>query len=938
MIMELTMNYDVSVSEQQFAVARRDFLKAAGVASLAAGASLAAENFVGAAVAVHRQADGVVLDYPNGRLRLQVFSDRIIRVLFSPRGAAPKPASLSVVATPAKVKWQLTHEAGNIVIKTAALTAKVDEAAGTVHFFDAAGTLLTAEAANGRHFEPFTFKDVPTYRIMQKFVLAADEAVYGLGQHTKGLMDYRGASVHLEQRNRHVAVPVMLSSRGYGIFWDNPAITDVSVAAASPQWLSGKYIFDEHGRPGALTGRYYAGDNFQTLKLTRRDKKIDFIWNNGPAKGMGEDNFSIRWNGFIEPPITGEYLFTTLSDDGIRLWVDGKRLVEDWLIQSPKESTGRIYLEAGKKYPIKIEYFQGGGGAEAHVGWQWPEHKGSSEHISWRSQAGFAVDYYMMAGPALDDVIGSYRELTGHAPMFGRWAWGFWQCKEHYNTQAQILGVAATYRSMHIPIDNVIQDWFYWNPHPWGSNEFDLTRYPNVKDMMKMLHSWHVHMIISVWAKFAKGSSNYRKMDQAGVLLDMPGTRYYDPFNPRGRALYWQLMNKQLFSLGIDGWWLDASEPELNVHWGEFANYKTFLGYGEFVYNAYPLMHTMAVYQGQRATTSAKRVFILTRSAFAGQQRNSAVTWSGDTTGTWATFKEQIPAGLNFAMSGIPYWNTDIGGFFISGGPADPAYQELFVRWYQFGAFCPMFRVHGTSYPKEMWRFGPHIMPMLVKYDKLRYRLLPYIYSVAWQVTSAGYTMMRALVMDFREDVRAQKVPDQFMFGPALMIAPVTEAGAKNRSVYMPAGSGWQDFWTGESLVGGANAVMDAPLDTLPIAVRAGAIIPLGPVMQYSNAEPVDPIELRVYTGADGSFTLYEDEDDNYNYEKGVYATITFNWSEADKRLTIGARKGEFPGMLKQRTINVVFVRPGHGIGLQVEAAPDKVVAYSGDEVQVHAA
>ena len=397
----------------------------------------------------------------------------------------------------------------------------------------------------------------------------------------------------------------------------------------------------------------------------------------------------------------------------------------------------------------------------------------------------------------------------------------------------------------------------------------------------------------------------------------------------------------------MDGWWLDASEPELIGKWGEYRNFQTAGGPGAAVFNAYPLMHTTSIFEGQRKESSDKRVFTLTRSAYAGQQRNGAVTWSGDIKGNWDVFAKQISAGINFTLSGIPYWNTDTGGFF-GGSPTDPKYAELFTRWFQFSAFCPMFRVHGSATEdgveptqkdkpgKEMWQFAPETEKILIDYDKLRYHLLPYIYSVAWKVTHENSTMMRGLVMDFRNDPQVYNIPDQYLFGPAIMVNPVTHAGAETRKVYLPAGTSWTDFWTGQSTPGGQSVDAAAPIGTLPLYVRAGSIIPYGPEVQ-SAMEKEDPIELRVYTGADGSFTLYEDEGDNYNYEKGAYATIPFTWDEKAKTLTIGARQGQFPGMLAARTFRVVFVSPQHGAGLDTTGKADKDVSYDGTAVTVAA-
>jgi alpha-D-xyloside xylohydrolase len=541
----------------------------------------------------------------------------------------------------------------------------------------------------------------------------------------------------------------------------------------------------------------------------------------------------------------------------------------------------------------------------------------------------------------LDQVIGGYRQLTGNAPMFGKWAWGFWQCKEHYASQQELLDVAARYRRMNIPLDGIIQDWQYWTPHPWGSHEFDTNRYPDVAGMMRTLHAENVHLIISVWARFEPASSNAWELRASGglytnMVFDLwtkKNYQYYDPFNPTARRIYWDQISRELFSLGIDGWWLDASEPELSINWGEFRNYTTAAGPGAKVFNAYPLMHTTGIYQGQRAETSAKRVFILTRSAYAGQQRNGAVTWSGDIHADWNEFARQIPAGLNFSASGIPYWNTDIGGFF-GNNTGDPKFDELFTRWFQFGAFCPMFRVHGTDKPKEIWRFDDATQKILINYDELRYHLLPYIYSVSWMVTHGGYTMMRPLVMDFRTDTNVFSIADQFMLGPALMACPVTKAGETSRSVYLPAGAGWYDFWTGERLAGGQTVTATSPIETMPLYVRAGSILPYGPKIQYAE-QSRDPIELRVYRGADGHFTLYEDEGDNYDYEKGIYSTIQFNWNEAQQTLIIGKRKGRFPGMMEHRTFRIVWVSSGHGAGVPNEEKPDTIIQYNGSVLKI---
>ena len=573
--------------------------------------------------------------------------------------------------------------------------------------------------------------------------------------------------------------------------------------------------------------------------------------------------------------------------------------------------------------------------------------KGKEGTVGWTSEVGKAVDYYFMYGPTADGVIQDYRELTGEAPLMGKWLWGFWQCKERYQTQAEMANIVAEYRKLGVPLDGIIQDWQYWPKRGWGSHEFDPARYANPAQMLRDLHAMNAHVMISVWARFDVGARNFDELESAGALYAtaLPGfswfdsqetNKYYDAFSPGARRIYWRQMNNELFKLGIDGWWLDASEPDLTIHWGEFRNYKTAAGPGAEVFNAYPLEHTSGIYQGQRAQTDAKRVVILTRSAYAGQQRNSAITWSGDIRGNWGVFAKQIPAGLNFSISGIPYWNTDIGGFF-GGKPTDKKYQELFTRWFQFGAFNPMFRVHGTGAGKELWRWDEPTQKILEEYIRLRYRLLPYIYSVSWQVTSDGGTMMRPLMMDFANDPNALDVGNQFLFGPSMMVSPVTQEGATNRSVYLPGQGAWYDFWTGKQETGGQRIDAAAPIETMPLFLRAGAVLPMGPVVQYASEKPAAPLEIRVYRGADGAFTLYEDEGNNYNYEKGRYSTIPLTWNEAAGTLTIGACNGKFPGMLKERTFRVVFVDEGHGAGSGDTEHVDQVVGYNGKAVVVAA-
>ena len=558
------------------------------------------------------------------------------------------------------------------------------------------------------------------------------------------------------------------------------------------------------------------------------------------------------------------------------------------------------------------------------------------------SEVADSMDYYFFYGPEFDRLVADYRELTGAAPLFGKWAYGYWQCKNRYDSQQELLAIAQKYRDLHIPLDNIVQDWFWWNT--MGEPVFN-KNYPDPKGMIDGLHAKNAHLMISVWPFFRPGSPVYDDMDKQGFFIDRTiapsfhpvGQALYDAFNPDARKYYWNLMNNVLFKIGADAWWLDTTEAETE---GRETNIlvtnKVNHGQNGARYaNEFPLMTTTAVYGGQREASDKKRVFILSRSTYAGAQRNAAATWSGDVDPNWETFRRQIPAGLNYSISGLPYWTTDIGGF-VGANPDDPAYRELYIRWFQFGTFCPIFRAHGTrtTNQNEIWSYGAEAQKILTDYDRLRYRLMPYIYSLAWRTTSEGYTIMRPLVMDFREDVRAQNVGDQFLFGPSILVNPVTERGAAVRHLYLPGGR-WYDFWTGATLSGGH--FIDAPttLEQMPLYVRAGSILPLGPDIEYAAEKSADPIELRVYRGANGAFTLYEDENDTYNYERGAYATIPFSWDDATNTLTMGYRTGSFPAMPTTRTFRIVFVSQNHGASGALTESADKTVQYSGKKIVV---
>ncbi len=901
---------------------------------------------------------GIQLETEELNLKVQFYANNMVRITkWAPGGSEEKPSLVVIKKRFSDISLQIIEESRYVNIYGSRIELRISKKSGRIEFFNKNREVILREHKKPV-FTPYKDKYENTFSVQQKFRLTPDEGIYGLGQHQYGYLNYRGCTVKLVQTNTDAVNPFIISTRGYGILWDNYS----------------KTIFQDNS-------------------------KVTSIW----------------------------------------------------------------------------------------------------------SEVGDNIDYYFICGEDMDEVIAGYRDLSGQAPMYGKWAYGYWQSKEHYEDQDELLSIAEEYRKREIPIDNIIQDWDYWDGREnWSQMFFDEKKYPRPKEMINKIHDMNYHIMISIWPGLGPNTRIYKDMAQNGYLFNTVGWaefKYFDAFIPEANDLYWEYVKKGLFSVGIDALWIDSTEPDIvnatNKEGGEYEMKKVgknYLGSWARYLNAYSLVMMDKLYENQRRNSEQKRVYMLTRSAFAGQQRTAATTWSGDIGASWDVYKKQIAAGINFSMSGIPYWTFDIGAFVLgayegvfSGGGTDPAYHELYARMFQFGAFCPVFRAHGSETPREIWEFG-EFSESMVKINHLRYRLLPYIYSLAWQVTSNGYTIMRGLAMDFTEDVKTYSVDDQYMFGPAIMVCPVTdymihrppessilvtpehfktkdgkpglhacyykdpeykkmsheeivpnidylwytgrpdyltdstyavrwegklipsetgrhqfhikcyddkrifldgkelpfiytsveqytdfvrleagreydfvmetenrstgaakvklywktpdiferEAGEeekeKTRSVYLPARHQWVDFWTGKTAEGGQTIYADAPVDKIPLLVRAGSIIPMGPFIQYSTEKPADPVELRIYPGADAVFTLYEDENDNYNYEKGIYATIDFEWDDIHRQLTVHKRKGKYPGMLEKRQFNLVIVKENHGTGVAITKEPDRIITYNGDE------
>ena len=817
----------------------------------------------------HTDSYGVTLQTVGGAMRIEACGDRVVHIVASRTSDIPTP-NVPIVTQPCRAKTvQVDVGKTRATVSTPAITVTVDSASGAVSFFSKDGKTLLAETKlGGKSFDVPSVFETKNWQVQQSFLSPSDEALYGLGQHQEGIFNLRGVPIRLSQANTTISIPFLLSSKGYGVLWNNASLTDFNPADQS-------IAID----PSTGKGKFTTG-----------------------SKGM---------YGFV---------LTSDNRNQLALEVNEQHVIDLQNIWTPTSASGVLELEGNKEYDISAR--GGPGGVQLAA-------RPPADTTTFRSEVGQAIDYYFFYGPDLNRVIADYRQLTGEAPLFPKWAYGYWQCRERYHSQQEILDTAAEFRKRQIPVDVLVQDWQYWGKYGWNAMKFDEGYYPQPKQMLDQLHSNDLHMMISVWSKFGEDTDVYQRMSAQSLLI--PGTPWTDFFNPKAQAAFWSELKHGLFQDGIDGWWMDASEPEFDVLKGR----QTFLGSGESVRNAYPLYVTKAIYEGQRATTDRKRVVILTRSAFAGQQRNAAASWSGDITANWITLRRQIAAGLSFSMSGLPYWTTDIGGFFRPDDQyTSDAYHQLLIRWFQYGAFCPIFRVHGYKSNAELWNYGNEVERVLTQYDELRYRLLPYIYSAAWGVTNRGETLMRALPLEFSSDPGARGVSDQFVFGPALLINPVTSEGMTQRQLYLPAGVEWVDFWTGKRMSGGQTITADAPLDRIPIYGRAGSIVPIGPRAESATAK-ADPIEIRIYPGANGDFNLYEDGGDNYDYEHGAYSVIPFHWDEKSRRLTIGDRHGSFPGMLEHRTFHAVIVREGHGAGITSSSPPDVTIEYHGKATPV---
>jgi len=790
-------------------------------------------------------------------------------------------------------------------------------------------------------------------------------------------MNYNGEDVELAQHNMDIAVPFVVSTRNYGLLWDNNSITrfgdpdpyPLAGAAGDGLTVAGGWTATYSANGKAIATRQEPLVNLQYLE-NRKD------WPTGTRTPDGSSTvpgLKVVWTGKVTPTTSGLHRFRLYSSSYAKVFVDGKQVLERWRQNwNPWYHNFDLELAAGQPRDVRIEWEPNGGYiALLHND---PRPEADRRSLSLASELGHGLDYYFVGGSDMDEVISGYRKLTGQAPLMPKWAYGFWQSRQRYNTQEELLGVVREYRKRGLPLDNIVQDWFYWPEDSWGCHCFDPKRFADPQAMVDEVHRLNANIMISVWAKFYPTTDHYKKLDSVGGIYrrmveprpdepkdkdyirgmyrDWVGPGYanafYDPYNAKAKDIFSRQMIETLGVKNFDAWWLDSDEPDfhsnISVEERQRRMGPTAAGPGAAFFNSFPLVHVEGVYDHLVKFKPDVRPFILTRSGFAGVQRAGTAVWSGDVVSRWDDLRDQISAGVNMSMSGMPNWTHDIGGFALEDRYTnqDPKHlaewRELNLRWFQFGAFSPLFRSHGEPPKREIYEIAPAGSAMyrsMEWYDKLRYRLMPYIYTLGADTHFNDGTIMRGLVMDFPADKKSWNVDDQYLFGPAFLVAPVTEFKARSRSVYLPAGTLWYDYYSGRSIRGGQTISAAAPYERMPLFVRAGAIVPTGPAIQHTREGQGAPITLHVYTGADGSFSIYEDDGTSRQYLNGAWSRIPLSYDEASRTLTIGPREGSYPGMAARRIFHVRWMKPGTPRALAFDARPDATVTYTGGQQSV---
>ena len=906
-------------------------------------------------------------------VRLEVMGEKLIHVSATPERKFVDPESLVIIPAEEKTGFAVEQNGDTVVVSTSEIKANVLASTGEIWFTDMDGkVLLREEVGGGKSFSPIEVEGTHGYSFRQVFESPEDEAFYGLGQHQADEFNYKGKNEELFQYNTKVSVPFIVSNKGYGVLMDSYSMMRFGNPSDYKQLGEVFNLYDMTGKEGCLTGTYVPDEG---EAIVREEPKLYFEHLVAPQmarvvnlpEGFRFYGSDITYEGFIEAPVTGEYQFILYYAGYTTVKVGGETVVpERWRTAwNPNAYKFSVHLQAGEKTPLKVEWKPDGDVSYCGLrAYDVVDPAQQAKH-QWWSEMTKQMDWYFIAGDDMDEVISGYRTLTGKAPVMPKWAMGYWQSRERYKTSTEMIEALQGFRQRNIPIDNIVMDWSHWEEDAWGSHEFDPARFPDPKAMVDSIHDLGGRMMISVWPKFYVETEHYKEFNDKGWMYNKAnedGVRdwigqgylygFYDAYAPGARELFWQQMYEHYYPLGIDAWWMDASEPNVRdctpIEYRKLLCGPTAMGTSDEYFNAYSIVNADAIYNGQRSVNPNQRVFLLTRSGFAGLQRYSTATWSGDIGTRWEDMRAQMTAGINFSMSGIPFWGMDNGGFCVekryeraqkefnkSGNEnADlREWRELQARWHQFGCFAPLYRTHGQWPTREVWNIAPEGHPAyesIVYYHKLRYRLMPYLYSMAGWVNQHHYTIMRGLAMDFAGDSNVNNIGDQWMFGPSLMACPVGYYEHRNREVYFPKQCGWYNLYDGVFVGGGQVKSVEAPYGRIPVFVPEGSIIPFGPSLQWSDEKQPELIDLYVYAGKDGHFQLYEDENTNYNYEKGKFATIDINYDDARRTLTIGERKGEFDGMLHNRRFNIILVTKDKPLGFDGGNAMGKMVRYDG--------
>jgi alpha-D-xyloside xylohydrolase len=839
------------------------------------------------------QKDGLSIQLEEGALYIVPLSDKAIRVQWE-KGMKEEREFVFINKLPTAA-FKVSETPSKLRLSTNSITANFNKQTGVIDYSDNTGKIFLSEKA-GRKLKPDTVGGQNCFVAEQSFDSPSTEYLFGLGQFQDGHYNLRNKTRKLIQVNSQIAIPFLYSSRGYGLLWHQYGLTE----------------FNPADHVVALAKKDTTSGGAGTVEVTTTS---------GTQRVSRQQSL---YTGKLNVPKDGNYsVMLDLGNMESRhlLVIDGKPYIDQSNLWLPPAASAIINLKAGE-HAVQVVCKATN---TPKLSW-----KQTGNETTFRSPNAKSLDYVVFYGKNADEVIAAYRNLSGNVPLLPLWAYGFWQCRERYASGKHLVQTVEEFRRRNLPLDVIVQDWQYWGKHGWGVPQFDTANYPNPDQFIKQLHDLNAQFSISVWENLDKKSEVAK--EYLAKDLYIPNSPWIDIYKPETQKTHWDVLNKNLFSLGVDSWWMDATEPENDA----LAGKQTYFGLGDFYRLTYPLFVSKAIYEGQRRTDDQKRVATLTRSAFAGQQRYGTINWSGDIGYDWDAFKRQIVAGLNYNITGMPYWTTDIGGFFRPGKSqyTDSKYQDILTRWFQWGTFNPIFRIHGYQTETEPWKYGDTVMNNMRSMMNLRYRLLPYIYSEAWQVSKSGSTIMRPLVMDFKSDATAIGQSYQYMFGKAFLVAPITELAVTEWNVYLPKSTAWYDFWTGKHFTGGQTIKTSAPQERIPLFVKAGSIVPMGKFMQYTSEKPMDTLEMRIYPGADGQFNLYNDEGNNYNYEKGKYSVIPFKWNEQQQTLTIDKQQGDYKGALKRRVLNIGWVNESNGTGIEMSSQA-KTIIYTGEKITV---